>query len=308
MSKPDRSSVPHDELERFAGILERSSDYQVLRRLVVPESYSPPSGAQTRVGLIVDVETTGLNTASDAIIEFGAVPFEFDSAGNVYRVLPAISGFEDPGRPLSAEVIEITGITDDDVRGQHLDDKAIMAAVDAAVLIIAHNAGFDRRMLERRFPMLASKHWACSQEEVPWVRFGSRGRKLEYLLYKLTHTFHTGHRAADDCLATLHLLASPRLDERTPLSFLLESARRPTMRLWATGTPIEVKDALKVRGYRWFPGDSERPRAWYRDVTGEDQLASEQEWLREHGYEGLANPNWRVERFTALERYSVRMG
>jgi len=37
-------------------------------------------------------------------------------------------------------------------------------------------------------------------------------------------------------------------------------------------------------------------------------LADEQVWLREHGYGGRENPNWKVEKFTALERYSERMG
>lgn len=292
----------------MASALEASNEYQVLRRLVVPEYYTEPSNAPLKRGIIVDVETTGLDTANDVIIEFGAVPFDFDSNGRVYRVYSPISGFEDPLKPLSSEVIEITGITDEDVRGQRLDDAAILAAVDEAVLVIAHNAGFDRKMLERRFPLFAEKHWACSVDEVPWVRFGSRSKKLDYLLYKVARAFHNGHRAADDCLATLHLLATPRDGEASPLTYLLESARKPTLRLWATGTPIEVKDVLKLRGYRWFRGDNDRARAWYRDLASEDLLAAEQEWLREHGYAGRENPNWRVEKFTARERYSVRMG
>jgi len=78
--------------------------------------------------------------------------------------------------------------------------------------------------------------------------------------------------------------------------------------LWATGTPIEVKDVLKAHGYRWFPGSEQRQKGWYRDLTSDDALAEEQVWLQEHGYGGRVNPNWKVEKFTALERYSERMG
>ena len=93
-----------------------------------------------------------------------------------------------------------------------------------------------------------------------------------------------------------------------PLQLLLQNARRRTYRLWATGTPIEVKDVLKVRGYRWFPGSEQRAKGWYRDLMSDAALADEQVWLREHGYGGRENPNWKVEKFTALERYSERMG
>ncbi len=296
------------ELEAMASTLESTGDYQVLRRLVVPPFYTAPSGIKTRRGLIVDVETTGLDTAQDAIIEFGAVPFDFDTEGRVYAVHPALSYLEDPGRSIPAEATAITGISDEDVRGKHIDDTAVQAALEPAVLIIAHNAEFDRRMLERRFPAFAKKHWACSQREVPWVRFGSRSGKLDYLLYRVTRAFHTGHRAADDCLATLHLLAAPRDGEVSPLQLLLQSARRRTHRLWATGTPIEVKDVLKLRGYRWFPGSQEKEKAWYRDLGSDEALAEEKVWLQQHGYGGRSNPNWKFETFTALERYSERMG
>ncbi|BAH39604.1 exonuclease [Gemmatimonas aurantiaca T-27] len=318
----------HAQHETMVEALELSGDYQVLRRLVVPAFYhapdAAPPGTPLMRGLVVDVETTGLDTARDVIIEFGAVPFDFDGEGRVYTVHPPLSYFEDPGRPIPAEASAITGITDDDVRGKRIDDAAVLAALDQAVLVIAHNAGFDRRMLERRLPAFAAKHWACSQQEVPWVRFGSRSQKLDYLLYRIARAFHTGHRAADDCLATLHLLASAHPvspsdssddveDVRSavqiaPLQLLLQHARRRTYRLWATGTPIEVKDVLKAHGYRWFPGSEQRQKGWYRDLTSDDALAEEQVWLQEHGYGGRVNPNWKVEKFTALERYSERMG
>jgi len=37
----------------------------------------------------------------------------------------------------------------------------------------------------------------------------------------------------------------------TALKVLLESAREPSLRVWATGSPFESKDVLKTRGYRW---------------------------------------------------------
>ncbi|MBL0939279.1 MAG: 3'-5' exonuclease [Gemmatimonadaceae bacterium] len=294
-------------LEAMAAQLEASEEYRVVRRFIPRTAYETPSPPDVRRGLIVDVETTGLDTTNDAIIELGLVPFEFDARGRVYVVDEARSWFEDPGRPIPEDVAELTGITDEMVRGQRIDDAAVLREIDRAVLVIAHNAGFDRRVLERRFPAFAEKHWGCSVQEVAWPRFGCRGSKLEYLLFKACGEFHTGHRAGDDCLATLHVLAVPRDGDVSPLQLLLEQARRITYRLWAIGTPIETKDQLKGRGYRWYPGGTRIPKCWYRDCT-EAELAIEQTWLREHAYDGRQSPPWRVDKYTAKERYSDRMG
>lgn len=296
-------------LEAMASALEASGDYRVVRRFVPPATYTAgaPAGPLRR-GLIVDVETTGLDTANDHIIELGMVPFAFDSEGNVYAVDPKLEWFEDPGIPIPEECVAITGITDDMVRGQRIDDAVVLRELARAHLVIAHNASFDRKMLERRFPQFVEKHWACSLQEVPWVRFGCRGAKLDYLLYQLCGQFHTGHRAGDDCLATLHILAAPRdAEQRTPLAALLTNARRTTVRLSAVGTPIESKDVLKARGYRWFPGSNGKAKSWYRDVT-DAELDAEQAWLRANAYVGIAEPPWQMEKFTGRERFSVRMG
>lgn len=286
--------------------LEATGDFRVLRKFE-PRARYAVAGAETvlRRGLIVDVETTGLDTASDRIIELGLVSFEFDGDGLVYGVDAKREWFEDPGVPIPAEAQLITGITDDMVRGQRIDDAAVRHEIARADLVIAHNASFDRRILERRFPEFAAKHWGCSLNDVPWATFGCRGAKLDYLLFQLCGEFHTGHRAGDDCLATLHVLAMPRDGAATPLTRLLERARRKTIRVSALGSPIEMKDVLKARGYKWFNGSATRPKTWFKDLD-EELVEAEQQWLREHAYGGAANPPWRLDRFSAKERYSER--
>lgn len=298
--------TPHD-IETMIRTLTETGNYRVLRRFEPRARYSeaPPIG-DLRRGLVVDVETTGLDVAKDQIIELGLVSFEFDAAGNVYGVDPKREWFNDPGIPIPAEAAEITGITDEMVRGQRIDDVAVASEIARAHLVIAHNASFDRRMLERRYPSLAQKHWGCSLNDVPWSRFGCRGAKLDYLLFQLCDAFHGGHRAGDDCLATLHVLATPRDGDVSPLTLLLENARKTTARLSAIGTPIDTKDLLKARGYRWFSGSATRPKTWYRDLP-ELEVESEQAWLRDNAYGGLANPPWRIDRFTAKDRYSERV-
>ena len=213
-----------------------------------------------RLGLIVDVETTGLDPDSDRIIELACLPFHFSSEGVLYDVLPGYAGFEDPGQPLHEEVVRLTGITDDQLRGQKLDDQLVTTLATPANLIIAHNAGFDRCFLERRFPLFVDKPWACSMGQVPWAEEGLGSAKLDYLLSRFGF-FFDDHRAMADCRAVLHLLSLklPR-SGRPILPLLLATARHRTFRLWALEAPIECKDLLKERGYRWNTG-SEAGRA-----------------------------------------------
>ena len=66
---------------------------------------------------------------------------------------------------------------------------------------------------------------------------------------------------------------------------LLRRAAVTRRKLSAVGAPIDLKDLLKARGYRWFPGDGNRPKAWYRTVAS-DELDAERAWLTEKIYAG----------------------
>ena len=59
----------------MAAALEASGEFRVLRKLKPREAIVPPPGTPIRQGLLVDVETTGLDTEHDEIIEL-AIPFE----------------------------------------------------------------------------------------------------------------------------------------------------------------------------------------------------------------------------------------
>jgi len=114
------------DLESLAARLEQSGEFRVLRRVPVVSRYADDDrGTVKRLGLIVDIERTGLDPASDRIIELACLPFHFSSEGALYDVLPGYAGFEDPGRPLDEEVVRLTGITDDQLIGRRLDDQAV---------------------------------------------------------------------------------------------------------------------------------------------------------------------------------------
>jgi DNA polymerase-3 subunit epsilon len=197
----------------------------------------------------------------------------------------------------------ITGITDAMVASHSIDDAAVTDLLGRVVLVIAHNADFDRRFLERRLPAFAAKHWACSRFDIDWKAEGIRSSALEFVAYSLGF-FHDGHRAASDRRATLHALAQALPGTgRVALLALLKQARLPTWRIWAKEAAMEKKDVLKARGYTWSPGEFGRPKCWYRDVQDADR-AAEVSWLRANVM-GSDQGVWTL-RITARDRYSDR--
>jgi DNA polymerase-3 subunit epsilon len=160
----------------------------------------------------VDVETTGINPESDRIIELGICLFEYDRQnGRMYKVLGSWEWFEDPGLSIPPEITKITGITDAMIAGYRIDDRAVNDMLGRVLFVIAHNASFDRRFLERRLLVFVTKHWACSRSDIDWKTQGVRSSALEFVAYALGF-FHDGHLAASNCRATLHALAQPLPD------------------------------------------------------------------------------------------------
>jgi DNA polymerase-3 subunit epsilon len=297
--------IESSELERMAALLQSSGRYRILRRFEQRSVYHVPDGTRTRRAVFVDVETTGLDPATDEIIEMAIVPFDFSSDGRIFSVHESFSRFRDPGRPIPAAVVAITGITDEMVAGKSIDAAEIEAFLGAAVVVIAHNAAFDRRFAERLCGAFAHLAWACSWSEVPWAEEGfTEGAKLGQLAAACGF-FHDGHRAVHDCHAGLEILSRvlPRSGRRG-LDVLLESARAPRWRIRAVGAPFELRESLKRRGYRWDPGEGGRMRAWFVDVP-DGALDAERSFLLREIYR-RDDVDIDARRVDAFDRYSDR--
>jgi DNA polymerase-3 subunit epsilon len=287
----------------MAEALGRSTDYRVLRRLVPRLPIAPSVGQDTKTAILLDTETTGLDTQRNEIIELGMVKFDYLPDGRVAGVRDTFSAFNEPSEPIPAEVTALTGIADEMVAGHQIDEAAVAAFVDDAVIVIAHNSGFDRKFAERYWPIFERKAWGCSATEIEWRKHGFEGSRLGYLLNGAGF-FHQAHRAVDDCHALLEILALELPTTGTPaLAVLLEQARKKTMRVWAEQSPFDLKDALKRRGYRWSDGSDGRPRSWYVDVE-ESALAEEIVFLKAEIY--LRDVEPRVQTLTAFTRFSIR--
>lgn len=283
------------ELERAAALLDGHPGYRVIRalpplnRLILPQ----PEGA-TRVALVIDVETTSLDPATGSIIELAACPVAFDRRAHIVGIGTTLSWLEDPGYLLSSEITAITGLTGADLAGRRIDDAAVLGLLRAADICIAHNAAFDARWIERRYPTARGKIWACSMAEIDWRRHGADARTLGVLLDRYAGYFNLRHRAAADVDALVALLAATLPSGRVAMSELILTAQRPTVEIAATRAPFEAKDLLKARRYRW----NDKARVWAREIAEAD-LDAELAWLAEHA----KCPRPTTRRITWFERH-----
>jgi DNA polymerase-3 subunit epsilon len=294
------------DYEMLAKQLDATGEFKVLRHFMPRASYGElDSGEESRTGLFVDVETTGMQWMTDRIIEFAGVPFTFGKdSGRIVSVGKPFVALEDPGRPIPDEITRLTRITDEMVSGHRIDDNEVSTLAGCAQLVIAHNAKFDRPFVEKRFPVFADKHWACSINDVPWEAHGMGSVKLGWLLMEHSGLYFRAHRAEDDCLAAIHILATPFEDDGSlPMRHLLETSRRHTVLIRAINTQFDMKDLLKARDYQWDAGTPDRAKAWQKEVF-EDNLEQELAWLRETVYKGRGAPETR--KLTARTRYSAR--
>ncbi len=95
--------------------------------------------------VIFDIETTGLSPLTCQITEIGGV---------LYRngeVLDRFSTFVDPGQSIPQNIVELTGITDDMVKGAPTPEEAVRSflAFCGDRTLIAHNANFDMGFIKK---------------------------------------------------------------------------------------------------------------------------------------------------------------
>jgi len=156
--------------------------------------------------IVLDVETTGLSPHSDRIIEVAIVSFV---SGAEY-----IHTYVDPECHISDEITNITGITDDDVRGQPcFRDIAgdIARAIEQADAVVGYNPFFDRGFLSAElercdmpveWPLLAccKRLWDIHEPKE------KRHLMNAYKRFVDREGFDGAHGALEDTLATRKVL------------------------------------------------------------------------------------------------------
>lgn len=157
-----------------------------------------------------DVETTGLHTHTDRIVELGAVLFENGKPVSTFSTLV------NPGMSMPEKATEICHITDEMLTAAPSEEEVypellrfLGDALTCRTYMCAHNARFDLDMLRHtlvrlgytadiRYVDTLKLSWKCLH--------GMPNHKQPTLATQLGITVQNAHRAADDALVCGRLL------------------------------------------------------------------------------------------------------
>ena len=162
-----------------------------------------------------DIETTGLKVMQEAITEIGAVRLRNG------EIVETFQTFVDPERRLTPEIIGLTGITDDMLRGAPKLKDALTAFLAFAgdAPLAAHNAEFDISFIRAGcrkcgipFEPTYIDTLILAQNLLP----GLGKYKLDIVADHLQLPQFNHHRASDDAVPVAQMLAKffPMLEER----------------------------------------------------------------------------------------------
>ena len=225
--------------------------------------------------VIIDVETTGLNHEKDEIIQIAVRPFFVNpSTGEVSGIKKPVAFLQQPTGPLPAVITDITGFQDEDLQGHKIPWEKISKILNYCQFIIAHNASFDRKWVERNLklngcPVPSDAIWCCSMEQVEWKRICRPSRALE-VLCAWHGFFYDSHNAVADIDATLHLL---RMNDY--MKEMVQNAISSDYHVFPVGSERDENPLLKSRGYRWNPELS----SWWVSRGSQQKAEEECKWL-----------------------------
>ncbi|MBQ0133518.1 MAG: PolC-type DNA polymerase III, partial [Clostridiales bacterium] len=145
-----------------------------------------------------DIETTGLDGGKDHITEIGAVHFSAEG-----RVLRSFQTFVNPGIPIPPEIVNLTGITDQDVFGAPTEATAVAQFLEfcGERVVVAHNAQFDVGFIRRVAEANGSSFDPVFIDTLPMAQSllpELKRHKLDNVSRALGLPDFNHHRASDD--------------------------------------------------------------------------------------------------------------
>ncbi|MCB2355473.1 PolC-type DNA polymerase III [Clostridium estertheticum] len=155
--------------------------------------------------VVFDLETTGLSSENDKIIEIGALKIENG------KIVGRFSEFVNPGIDIPYKIIELTGITNDNVSdAASIEDvlpKFLEFTKDS--VLVAHNSDFDASFIKKNSQRLGLNFKNAIMDTIPLAKYllkDLKTFKLNTVAKYLGITLENHHRAVDDAKATADIL------------------------------------------------------------------------------------------------------
>lgn len=211
--------------------------------------------------LILDTETTGLDPATDRVIEIGAILYSVEHHA-------ALASFASllPGESNAAESInKIPVAALESMKDSRLAENSVFfAMLGDSDVVVCHNAEFDRQWFSGDW---IEKPWLCTMADFKWPAATRETGSLINLALEHGIGVSSAHRALTDC----ELIAA--LFDRMPLygqdlQAMFAHAARPKA-VFQAMVSFDDKDKAKNAGFKWDGGK----KTWTRRMAVEDAAA-----------------------------------
>lgn len=202
---------------------------------------------------IIDVETTGLSSGDDEVIEIAAILFDTASMQIIQQlstlIKPSVINRAENKNRITEKALEIA--EELEVFGNVIIDT-IYKLAEISDFVIAHNAKFDKAFL----PEIEAR-WLCTLEDFRFEK-ASNGSLIQ-LAADYDVPIVSKHRAMDDARLLVEIL---KKHSSLELEELISFAAEPNF-IVVADCEYEQKDLAKKAGFRW---NSIKNRKWAKII------------------------------------------
>lgn len=224
----------------------------------------------------LDLETTGLDLATDHIVEISYVIVDTAAkrplhAASYLVYEPNVMGVD----PVKPEITAINGITNDMLRqyGEHPEGVFTTMASEfkryGVEYLVGHNAiNFDKPMLARVWPKVTEWPWLDTRADVEYPP-SMTSMRLGHLAAEHGFLNHHAHTGLSDVLTMLKILGQYDIDK------VIERSKTPWVVVRAFAS-FDQKELAKAQRYRWQePGNGKSYDKCWVKIVKQDQVEKE---------------------------------
>ena len=142
MRRPLPQAQPQVEALELKPGFSKAAKYQMAQKMA--QRAARPPGKQDYT--VIDLETTGLHAATDAIVEYGAVRVRDGQPGEEFSALVRLE------TPLPAEIARLTGITQEEIDLLPLARRKILGLSSYKLLALAQHFALADKVEHRAVP------------------------------------------------------------------------------------------------------------------------------------------------------------